>query len=179
VVAGIISELRVINGTRGRVGLFKLDDKSETIEAVANQDTLDANKELLKDDELVIITGKVQTDRFSGGLRLNVQSVMSLAAARCRYARFVRLTARDQKLPVDELLREFPARRIAAPQPDLPDTHQGLNVRVVIERRTPELSARGELDLGDQAKVYPSDAALLRLKELMPDAQATVVYGEG
>jgi hypothetical protein len=37
----------------------------------------------------------------------------------------------------------------------------------------------GELDLGDQAKVYPSDAALLRLKELMPDAQATVVYGEG
>ena len=179
VVAGIISELRVINGTRGRVGLFKLDDKSETIEAVANQDTLDANKELLKDDELVIITGKVQTDRFSGGLRLNVQSVMSLAAARCRYARFVRLTARDQKLPVDELLREFPARRVAAPQPDLPDTHQGLSLRVVIERRTPELSARGELDLGDQAKVYPSDAALLRLKELMPDAQATVVYGEG
>ena len=179
VVAGIISELRVINGTRGRVGLFKLDDKSETIEAVANQDTLDANKELLKDDELVIITGKVQTDRFSGGLRLNVQSVMSLAAARCRYARFVRLTARDAKLPVDELLREFPARRVAAPQPDLPDTHQGLSLRVVIERRTPELSARGELDLGDQAKVYPSDAALLRLKELMPDAQATVVYGEG
>ena len=61
----------------------------------------------------------------------------------------------------------------------LPDTHQGLSLRVVIERRTPELSARGELDLGDQAKVYPSDAALLRLKELMPDAQATVVYGEG
>src|SRR5574343_23912 len=45
VVAGIISELRVINGTRGRVGLFKLDDKSETIEAVANQDTLDARSE--------------------------------------------------------------------------------------------------------------------------------------
>ena len=41
------------------------------------------------------------------------------------------------------------------------------------------LLLRGELDLGDQAKVYPSDAALLRLKELMPDAQATVVYGEG
>ena len=179
VLAGIISELRVINGTRGRVGLFKLDDKSESIEAVANQDTLDANKELLKDDELVIITGKVQTDRFSGGLRLNVQSVMSLAAARCRFARFVRLTVRDHKLPVEELLREFPARRIEAPQPELPDTHQGLNLRVVIERRTPDLSARGELDLGDQARVYPSDAALLRLKELMPDSQATVVYGEG
>ena len=37
VVAGIISDLRVINGTRGRVAIFKVDDKSETIEAVANQ----------------------------------------------------------------------------------------------------------------------------------------------
>jgi len=82
VVTGIISELRVINGTRGRVGLFKLDDKSESIEAVANQDTLDANKDLFKEDELVIIQSKVQTDRFSGGLRLNVQQDWSLAAAR-------------------------------------------------------------------------------------------------
>src|SRR5690606_28549389 len=88
VVAGIISELRIINGQRGRVAIFKLDDKSDVIEAVANQDTLDANKDLLKDDELVISQGKVQTDRFSGGLRLNVQQVFSLAAARCRYARF-------------------------------------------------------------------------------------------
>ena len=99
VVAGIISDLRVINGTRGRVAIFKVDDKSETIEAVANQETLDANKDLLKDDELVIIQGKVQTDRFSGGLRLNVQQVFGLGTARCRYARFVRLTAKGDKLP--------------------------------------------------------------------------------
>ncbi|WP_294636540.1 DNA polymerase III subunit alpha [uncultured Aquabacterium sp.] len=178
-VAGIISDLRVINGQRGRVAIFKLDDKSETIEAVANQSTLDANKDLLKDDELVIIQGKVQTDRFSGGLRLNVQEVMSLASARCRYARFVRLVARDQKLPVAEVLREHPARRIESDQPDLPDILQGLPLRVTVERRTPELSARAELELGDQAKVYPTEAAMLRFKELMPDAQATVVYGEG
>ena len=179
VVAGIISELRIINGSRGRVAIFKLDDKSETIEAVANQDTLDANKDLLKDDELVIIQGKVQTDRFSGGLRLNVQQVFGLATARCRYARFVRVVARDQKLPVADLLREFPARQVPASQPDLPDTSQGLPIRVVVERRTPELSARGELDLGERARVYPSEQAMLRFKELMPEAQATVVYGEG
>ena len=179
VVAGIISELRVINGTRGRVAIFKLDDKSDVIEAVANQDTLDANKDLLKDDELVVITGKVQNDRFSGGLRLNVQQVMSLATARCKFARFVRLQAHGTQLPVAELLREFPAKRIEAPQPDLPDTFQGLPIRVVVERRTPELSARAELDLGDAARVFPSEQALLRCKELMPQAQAQVVYGEG
>ena len=179
VVTGIISELRIINGSRGRVAIFKIDDKSDTIEAVANQDTLDANKDLLKDDELVIITGKVQTDRFSGGLRLNVQQVMGLAAARCRYARFVRVVSRDQRLPLAEVLREHPAKVVPAPQPDLPDLMQGLPIRVVVERQTPELSARGELDLGERSKVFPSDAALARFKELMPEAQAQVVYGEG
>jgi DNA polymerase-3 subunit alpha len=179
VVAGIVSELRVINGARGRVAIFKLDDKSEVIEAVANQDTLDANKDLLKEDELVIITGKVQNDRFSGGLRLNVQQVMGLPAARCRFARFVRLTAKEPRLPLAEVLREHPPRRQAAPQPDLPDTLQGLPVRVVVERHTAELAARGELDLGEHSKVFPSDAALARFKELMPAAQAQVVYGEG
>ncbi|MCH8179378.1 MAG: DNA polymerase III subunit alpha [Proteobacteria bacterium] len=179
IVAGIVSELRVINGARGRVAIFKLDDKSDVIEAVANQDTLDANKDLLKDDELVVITGKVQNDRFSGGLRLNVQQVMGLAQARCRHARFVRLQAAGSQLPVAELLREFPAKRIEAPQPDLPDTFQGLPIRVVVERRTPGLSARAELDLGDAARVFPSEQALLRCKELMPQAQAQVVYGEG
>ena len=179
VVAGIISELRVINGTRGRVGIFKLDDKSDVIEAVANQDTLDANKDLLKDDELVIIQGKVQTDRFSGGLRLNVQQIFSLGTARCRYARFVRVTATGVKLPVADVLREFPAKVIAAPQPDLPDTKQGLPIRVVVERHTSDLAARGELDLGDSALIYPSDEALARFKELMPEAKPQLVYGEG
>jgi DNA polymerase-3 subunit alpha len=178
-VAGIVSEMRIINGQRGRVALFKLDDKSDTIEAVANQDTLDANKDLLKDDELVIISGKVQTDRFSGGLRLNVQQVMSLASARCRYARFVRLVSRDHRLPVADVLREHPARRVASSQPDLPDTFQGLPLRITLERHTPELAVRAELDLGDQAKVFPSEAALLRFKELMPEAEPVVVYGEG
>jgi len=50
---------------------------------------------------------------------------------------------------------------------------------VVVERHTAELAARGELDLGEHSKVFPSDAALARFKELMPAAQAQVVYGEG
>jgi len=54
-----------------------------------------------------------------------------------------------------------------------------LPVRVVVERHTPDLAARAELDLGDLSKFYPSDEALQRLKELMPKGQATLVYGEG
>src|SRR5882762_2128752 len=50
-LAGIVSDLRVVNGQRGRVAIFKLDDKTEPIEAVANEDVLNANRDLLKEDE--------------------------------------------------------------------------------------------------------------------------------
>jgi len=178
-VTGIISDLRIINGTRGRVAIFKLDDKSETIEAVANQETLDANKDLLKDDELVIIQGKVQIDRFSGGLRLNVQQVMGLAEARCRYARFVRVLAAGQTLPIGEVLKAHPARRVASAQPDLPDTFQGLPVRVVVERQSGDLGVRAELELGESAKIFPTDDAMALFRQLTPEGRPQVVYGEG
>ena len=121
----------------------------------------------------------MQTDRFAGGLRLNVQQVWSLGAARCRFARFLRVKVKGQDCPVADVLREFPARRVPAPQPDLPETVQGLPIRVVVERVTAEVSARAELELGDGARFFPSDQALVRIKELMPGGLPEVVYGEG
>jgi DNA polymerase-3 subunit alpha len=50
---------------------------------------------------------------------------------------------------------------------------------VVIERTTLDVSARAELDLGESSRLYPSDQALARFKELMPAGQAQIVYGEG
>jgi len=152
-LAGIISDLRVVNGQRGRVAIFKLDDKTEAIEAVANEELLNANKDLLKDDELVIVMGKVQPDRFSGGLRLNVQQVWDLAAARCRFGKYLRVDVNGTPPPVAEVLREHPVRRVATEHGDLP---QGLPVRLRLQRET----ASAELDLGDDARFYPSDAAL-------------------
>ena len=69
VMAGIISDFRAITGQRGRLGLFKIDDKSGVIEASADEAVLNAHKELLKDDEFVVVSGRLQLDHFSGGLQ--------------------------------------------------------------------------------------------------------------
>jgi DNA polymerase-3 subunit alpha len=127
----------------------------------------------------VVISGKIQTDRFSGGLRLNVQQIWSLGTSRARFARFLRIKATGQHCAVADLLREFPARRVPSPQADLPESVQGLPIRVVIERVTADVSARAELELGDAARFFPSDQALQRAKELMPTGQIELVYGEG
>lgn len=172
-LAGIVGDLRFVNGQRGRVAIFKLDDKSETIEAVANDELIEANKDLLKDDELLIVQGKVQPDRFSGGLRLNVNQVFSLAAARARFGRYLQVAldgALDGEVrPLTELLRHWPPRREATEQGDLV---QGLAVRLAIRRPT----ASAELDLGDEGRFWPSDEALQGWKSLAAGGQAAIVY---
>ncbi|HSI59965.1 MAG TPA: DNA polymerase III subunit alpha [Ideonella sp.] len=171
-LAGIVSELRVINGQRGRVGIFKLDDNSEPIEAVANEETLDNNKDLLKEDELVIIQGKVQTDRFSGGLRLNVGQVWDLASARARFGRYLAVAVNGGTPPVADVIRDWPARKTQTEQGELP---QGLGVRLKLKRAT----VTADLDLGDQARFWPSDEALARWKALAHEGQASIVYEAG
>ena len=168
-LAGIVTDLRIVNGHRGRVAIFKLDDKSEAIESVVNEDLLNANKDLLKEDELIIVQGKVQPDRFSGGMRLNITQMWDLTAARCRFGKYLRVEVNGQVPPVAEVLRDFPSRRVSTQQGDLP---QGLMVRLQLKRDT----ASGDLDLGDAARFYPTDAALDRWRVGAHKGQAFIVY---
>ena len=168
-LAGIVNGLRVVNGQRGRVAIFKLDDNSEPIEAVVNEDVLNANKELLKDDELIVVQGKVQPDRFSGGVRLNVLQIWDLAAARCRFGKYLSVEVNGSIPPVAEVLRDFPSRRIATDQGDLA---RGLTVRLRLLRER----ASAELDLGEAARFYPTDAALDRWRAGAHHGRATIVY---
>jgi len=168
-LAGIVGDLRIVNGQRGRVAIFKLDDTSEPIEAVASEDVLNANRDLLKDDELVIVQGKVQPDRFSGGMRLNVLQVWDLAAARCRFGKYLRVEVNGSIPPVAEVLRDFPSRRVSSERGDLA---RGLTVRLQLLRER----ASAELDLGDAARFYPSDAAIARWQAGAHQGRATVVY---
>ena len=169
VLAGIVSDLRMVNGQRGRMAIFKLDDNSEIIEAVATEELVNAHREMLKDDELVIVLGKVQPDRFSGGMRLNVQQVWDLAAARCRFGKYLRVEVNGCVPPVAEVLRDFPARRVTT---EHGETAQGLAVRLRFQRQR----ASAELDLGDAARFYPSDDALQRWRAGASEGRVAIVY---
>ena len=168
-LAGIVSDLRVVNGQRGRVAIFKLDDKSEAIETVVNEELFNAHRDWLKDDELIVVLGKVLPDRFSGGMRLNVQQVWDLAAARCRFGKYLRVEVNGHVPPVADVLRDFPARRVTTEHGELT---QGMAVRLRLKRQR----ASAELDLGEAARFYPSDAALERWRLGADEGRATIVY---
>ena len=172
-LAGIVSELRFANGQRGRVAIFKLDDGSEAIEAVANEDLIDAHKALLVEDQLLIVQGKVQPDRFSGGLRLNLMQVWDLAAARARFGRHLAMALAGEPAKavpsLAELVKTWPARRALTDQGEL---LQGLGLRLQIQRDT----AAAELELGDAGRFWPTDEALARCKALAQGGRAAIVY---
>ena len=168
-LAGIVSDLRFVNGQRGRVAIFKLDDRSETIEAVVNDELIEANKSLLVEDELLIVQGKVQTDRFAGGLRLNVNAVWDLAGARARFGRYLGLSLAGNGSTLAELVKTWPARRESTDQGELT---LGLGLRLLIDRP----GASAEIDLGDAGRFWPSDEALARCKALAQGGRAAIAY---
>jgi DNA polymerase-3 subunit alpha len=173
-VAGIVSGMRVINGQRGRVALFKLDDKSDAIEAVANEELLNANKELLAEDELVIAQGKVQNDRFSGGLRMNVQAVWSLAAARARFGRHLLLGNAGAAGLLHELVQRFPPRDVETEEGGT--RKLGLPVRVAVKAEPDggQVGARWLVELGEASRFWPADEAIAKL-----GTAAEVIYEAG
>ena len=169
VLAGIVTELRVISGQRGRLGLFKLDDKSGVVDAAADENLLNLHRNLLKDDEFIVVQAVAQPDRFSGGIRLKIQQVWSLADARCRFGKYLQVTVNGQAPDVRQLVTDFPAR---TEYTEAGDVTKGLRVRMRLLRDT----AHCDLQLGEQARFFPTDAALASWAASAYEQDARVVY---
>ena len=176
-LAGIVTDFRVINGQRGKLALFKLDDKSGVIEARADEALVNAHRGLLKDDELIVVMGKLQPDRFSGGMQLTVTQIWDLEQARCRFGKFLRVAVDSEpgtKVPdVARMMKDYPALREVTEHGEL---LRGLGVRLAVSRHGDAGLASAELQLGDTAKFFPSDAALAAWRVQARQGKAEIVY---
>ena len=187
-VAGIVSDFRVINGERGRRGVFKLDDKSAAIEATVDEELLNTHRTLLQDDALLIVSGKYQPARGGFEARFSVKEIWDLTAARCRYGRYLKVAVNTATNPrgvdVAALLREFPAKREMSEHGELV---RGLALRLVVQCAAEVPTADADpaatcdaanvhLQLGDNVRFYPSDAALAGWRAQADQGQAVIAY---
>ena len=176
-LAGIITDFRVINGQRGKLALFKLDDKTAVVDARADEALINANRHLFKDDELVIVMGKHQLDRFSGALQLTVTQIWDLEQARCRFGKFLRVAVNSggaAQLPdIARLLQDYPAKRETTEQGELVS---GLEVRLQVSCQSEAGAAVAELQLGEGARFFPSDAALAAWLAQAGAGKSTIIY---
>ncbi len=162
IVAGIVAAVRVVQGQRGRMAIVTLEDRSGMLETVVNERLLDTVRTLLRDDELLVLQGRAQNDRFSGGLRFNVDAVWTLEQTRARLGRRIRMRVNGQA--------------DAGPLIDLARTHAagdegGLPLDVEVERGGAEATLRI-----DRWRLRPGDDVLAALRELALGGRVQVVY---
>jgi DNA polymerase III subunit alpha len=176
-IVGIVSDLRIINGQRGKLAIFKLDDKSVTIEATADEQLINANRNTLKDDELIIVQGKAQPDRFSGGLRFQVNAIWDLPTARAKFGKYLRVSVNGKAPDIARMVHDFPPKKEQTEQGEL---LRGLNVRLQIWRTATgqegEVNATAEIALDERAKFFPTDAALASWTAQAHAGQVHLVY---
>ena len=91
-LAGVVLGVRTQMTRRGKMAIVMLDDASAQVEVSVFNELWDAERAKLKEDELLVVEGKVQRDDYSGGLRVTADRLMTLAEARGRHARVLKLS---------------------------------------------------------------------------------------
>ena len=172
-LAAIVGDLRVINGNRGKVILFKLDDKTDTLEASVDEATYNSHRNLLKDDELLIVQGTLQgaSERF--GRRFKVTQVWDLETARCKFGKYLRVAVNGTAPDIARLVRDFPPRREMSDQGEL---NRGLPVRLSLTRNADFGRVLADIVLDERAKFFPTDAALASWMAQADKGMAQIVY---
>ena len=179
-VAGIISSVRATMTRRGKMLIVTIDDGSGQLEATMYSALADTHRARLKEDELIVLTGGIRNDEFSGGMRMNVDTVLDLAMARGRFARGLKLSMNGASDAVR--LRQLLAAHRATPaggpaDADKGAVERGLSIRISYCTSHASPGARCEIDLGEAWCVVAGDALIGGLGEWLAPENVEVVYG--
>ena len=164
-LAGIVLGVRTQMTRRGKMAIVMLDDASAQVEVSVFNELWDAERNKIREDELLVVEGKVQRDDYSGGLRVSADKLLTLVEARGRYARVLKLAlnggskgeAADR---LRTLLSPYRAADGACP--------------VRIHYRNTE--AETELALPDAWRVRLDDKLLTALHEWLQPENVRVIY---
>ncbi|MBW7901837.1 MAG: DNA polymerase III subunit alpha [Rhodocyclaceae bacterium] len=93
-LAGLVTATRTKFTTRGKMAFVTLDDGTAAQEIAVYSEVLDAERGKISEDEVLIVEGKVSKDDFAGEgrVRVTAERIMTLADARGRFARELRLS---------------------------------------------------------------------------------------
>lgn len=159
-LAGIVHSMRTQMTRRGRMAVIVLDDGNARVEVTVFNELFEQHRHRLKEDELLIVEGKVTFDEFSGSVRVSAENLYDLQAARNRYARAIRLHCNGESSGgrLRELLE--PYRNGNCP------------VSIVYANR----SAACEINLGDAWRVHLHDELIRSLSDWLEPQNVEIIY---
>jgi DNA polymerase-3 subunit alpha len=101
-LAGIIMSLQTKLTTKGKMAFVQLDDGKARVEITVYSELYESARDRLKEDNLLLVLGKVSLDNYSGRLKIVADALMDLDEARTRFAERLRVTLR-RHLPANWL----------------------------------------------------------------------------
>ena len=165
VAVGLVLGVRVLVNKRGRRwALVTLDDKSARMDIRLFPDDYDRFAELLVSDAILVCSGQVSFDDYSGGITMTARDIMTIADARENY-----VSSLDLQIDKNQLSGQFIEQftQVLTPYKD------GIcPIRVFYQRD----EAQGMLELGVQWRVSPSDMLLYNLKTLLGEEQVDLKF---
>jgi len=160
-LCGVITGVRTQMTQRGKILIVALDDKTGVVEVTVYSEVADANKNAFKEDEFLLVVGKVSEDRFNGGLRITAEKVFDLATSRIQYG---------HKLEMDIATTVNPAKIAEVLQPHR--MHDGMPVSLRLETN----GIPFVMQLGDEWRVAPSDTLKTALELTLGAKDVAVEY---
>ncbi len=171
-IAGLVVAQRNMKSRRGgTIAFLTVDDRSGRLEAVLYPDKFEAAQQKLGKDRVLVLEGEVQEDDYTGSLKMEVESVLTMEEARRRFSRGLTIRLCGEPMTVDLI-----ARLRSALEPHL-QADTGCQVAVVCrEERADGLAAEGKVLLGPDWRVNPTDELLKMLKAEFGDERVALSY---
>ncbi len=163
-VAGIVTQMRVQSGRRGKTAFVTLDDGHGSVEIMVYNETFDAVRGLLREDTLVIaevkVTQRMTDDGEVQGLRIAADGIYDLATIRRKHAKGLRLACNGNASA---------ARLAEILQPFCPGDKP-----IVVGYRNDRIG--GDVQLSADWRVNLDDALIDRLREWLAPENVHVLY---
>ncbi|EKP0246076.1 DNA polymerase III subunit alpha [Aeromonas veronii] len=163
--AGLVIAARSMVTKRGnKMGIFTLDDRSGRLDVTLFSEALEKYEELMQKDRILVVSGQVSFDDFSGGLKMSARELLDINDARERFARAIRISLDEQRIDdrffprLCEILE--PARAGVCP--------------VQVNYRRP--GSRVRLTLGTEWRVTPTDQLMDDLRVLLGRERVELVF---
>lgn len=165
-LAGIVMGVRARMTQRGKMAIVGIDDGTTRIEVVVGNELLNQSHHLLKEDQLIIVEGRVSHDDFSGGIRVNARKLHDLSGLRNSKASFLKISCNGQSdaIKLKALLK--PYCKSAS------DEQRGCPVKVEYHNKTSKV----ELMLGSAWRVDLHEELIAGLTQWLSRDNVKILY---
>ncbi|MEF8752783.1 MAG: DNA polymerase III subunit alpha [Accumulibacter sp.] len=168
-LAGLVVAVRSKITARGKMAFIQLDDGSASLEVSVFSELLDSGRAKIREDEVLVVEGRIQRDDFAGEGRVKVvaERLLTLAEARGRFARQLHLSLNGHAGGSNARQAVQRLRSLLAPY-----TPGECPIRLSYHNA----EARCELVLGDSSRVRLEDGLLQALRDWLSSDNVRVDY---